>query len=56
MIAHACSEYSETVFLRCEKLPEVKCTHRQDMSQNLPHIKTKLQLEAVVEIATNFSY
>ena len=56
MIAHACSEYSETVFLRCEKLPEVKCTHRRDMSQNLSHIKTMLQLEAIVEIATNFSY
>ena len=54
MIAHASSEHLETVFLRCEKLPKVRCTRRLDLSPNLPHIETALQLEAVVEIALNF--
>ena len=44
------------LFLWCEKLPEVRCTHRRDVSENLPHIETKLQQEAIVEIATNFPY
>ena len=56
MVAYAYLKHSKTVFLKYEKLPEVRCAHRRDVSQNLPHIKTELQLEAVVEIATNFSY
>ena len=55
MIAHACSKHWKTVFLRCEKLPEVRCTHRRDVSQNLLHIETEMQLEAVIEIAIKFS-
>ena len=47
-------------FLRCEKLvkklSEVRCTHRLELSQNLTHIETELQLQAVVEIATNLQY
>ena len=56
MIAHARSKHSKQFFLRSEKLPELRCTHKPDVSQNLPHIETELQREAVVEIATNLPY
>ena len=46
---------TKQLLLRCEKPPEIRCTHGLHLSQNLPLIEIELHLEAVVEIATNLS-